>query len=139
MSRKLETSRKRRVIEFLILGGLFFSVINAIIYFRNEPKYYIDIIKSSYKGIITEKYYDRISHVKVRTNTNERIDVISMAIPFHNRCAVGDSIEKLPGDDSVILRRKDSVIKLPYVYIPDNIRNDGRWPKEWKDKWIMKR
>jgi hypothetical protein len=42
----------------------------------------------------------------------------------------------MPDDNYVILKKKRRTAKLLYKYIPANIRNDDRWPGEWKNKWM---
>ena len=61
----------RKVFIFIIFAGLFFSIVNVIVYFSNAPRRYINKINSSYKGIITEKYFKKVIHFKIKTNNNE--------------------------------------------------------------------
>lgn len=128
-----------KVYRFIIFAGLFFSLVTVIIYFSNAPRRYINKINSAYKGIITEKYFKKVVHYKIKTINNEDLDIALLSDSLDAESAVGDSIEKIPNDNYVILTRNGRHLKIQYIYIPNSIRNDSRWPEKWKDKWIIPR
>jgi hypothetical protein len=119
--------------------GVFFAglalLICLLIFLTRRPGRYIDIIKSSFKGVIVEKYFLKTTHLKIKTSDNNVIDVAAVSGAMIKESEVGDSIEKVPNDNYVFLTKKGVRSKLIYIYIPDVIRNDFRWPAEWKDKW----
>ncbi|MDE1206388.1 hypothetical protein LCI24_06210 [Tenacibaculum sp. LAR 2:5] len=50
---------------------------------------------------------------------------------------IGDSIEKNKLDNNISIFRNDSLLKKTWIYkIPQKYREDTRFPKEWKDKWL---
>ncbi|HTR28282.1 MAG TPA: hypothetical protein VMH27_03370 [Puia sp.] len=85
--------------------------------------------------MITKKYFLHGTHLEIKTSDGEDLDITPLSDTLRKVSAVGDSIEKMPNDDYVILKRGAIRQRLLYMYIPDNIRNDHRWPEEWKDKW----
>jgi hypothetical protein len=114
--------------SFFLLGYVFFYVVRS-------PKRYIDEINSSFKGVIVEKYFLKSTHLKIKTTDGNEIDVAAVSGDLIKESAVGDTIEKIPNDNYVFLTQQGARSKLIYIYIPDLVRNDSRWPAEWKDKW----
>jgi hypothetical protein len=131
-------SRKKKIkfYEYIIVFGLFLSFVNVIRYFPGGVRFYVNDIKSSYKGVIVDKYSGHSTHLKIDTGSNKYLDVATLCDSLWEESAVGDSIEKMPDDNYVILKKKGRTAKLLYKYIPANIRNDDRWPGEWKNKWM---
>ena len=75
------------------------------------------------------------THLRIQTTTQGIVDVSSLSESLLRESAIGDSIEKIPGDNFVILNKNGHKQKLLYIYIPEYLRNDPRWPREWKDRW----
>lgn len=121
------------VIFFLVIG-----VFVLVRYLVNAPRKYIRDINREYKGIVIDKFYRKGTQLTIKTTENETFDVAILSGELIKQSAVGDSIEKLPGDNYVILSKNGVRTKLLYRHVPDYIRNDRRWPAEWKNKWLDK-
>ena len=121
--------------SLFVITFLFF--LSFIIYFGKSPRKYIEEIRSSYNGIIIEKFYSRATHIKIKTNKGKIIDVALLSKDLIENSSVGDSIEKIPNDNYVIIKRGQKKYKVLYLYISKSIANDRRWPMEWKNKWIQ--
>ena len=105
-------------------------------YLANAPGKYIRDINREYKGVIINRFYQRGTQLTIRTTENKSFDVALLSGDLIKEGAIGDSIEKLPGDNYVILNKNGVKMKLLYRHIPDYIRNNHRWPAEWKNKWL---
>ena len=118
---------------------IFVLVIGVFIlgrYLANAPGKYIRDINREYKGIIVDKFYRRGTQLTIRTTENQTFDVAILSGDLIKESAIGDSIEKLRGDNYVILNRNGIKTKLLYRHIPNYIREDRRWPAAWKNKWL---
>ena len=122
------------ILSALISLSAFVIIILSVKYFSTAPNLYFQEIKKGYKGTIVGKYFKNVSHLRIKTNTNEIIDVAMLTDSLINFSLVGDTIEKIPNHNYVILNQNGKKIKMAYVYIPDYFWHDGRWPKEWKDR-----
>lgn len=122
------------------MGPLILVLITGVFmlgrYFANAPGKYIRDINREYKGVIINRFYQRGTQLTIRTTENKSFDVALLSDDLIKEGAIGDSIEKLPGDNYVILNKNGVKMKLLYRHIPDYIRNDHRWPAEWKNKWL---
>lgn len=119
-----------------IVGFLLFITILHIQ--SNSPAPIIAIINKEYTGYVSDIYYDRYLFVQI-SNLNTHAYENDMGFTSDFLCAIelGDSIHKIPHENSVrIFKENGSVVKTSYIYIPNSMRNDFRWPKEWKDKWM---
>jgi hypothetical protein len=105
-------------------------------HFPGGVRFYVNDIKSSYKGVIVGKYSGHSTHLKIDTGSSKYLDVAMLCDSLTEESAVGDSIEKIADDNYVILKKKGRPARLLYVFIPASIRNDDRWPAEWKNKWM---
>lgn len=118
---------------------VFFSVLLAFIIwmidFGMRPDIYIDKIRTGYSGIITDKSLKRTTILTIKTDEGKVIEVGILCDALVDSAKVGDRIEKIPNENYVMLRKNNRVLKLPYIYINRKLRNDRRWPKEWKEKW----
>ena len=132
----MSSNRKLKFYHYIIFFGLFFSLVYAIQYFSNGVRLYVRDIKSSYKGVIIDKYSKHSTHLVITTANNAHLDVGLLCDSLTIESAVGDSIEKVADENYVILSKKGRTVKLLYKFIPANIRNDDRWPAEWKYKWM---
>jgi hypothetical protein len=121
----------RRIAFFAGLSLLIVILVHRI----TDPDLYIEKIRKSYKGVIVKKYFLKSTHLRIRTTDSENIDIAAIGGDLLKQSAVGDTIEKIPDDNVVLLTKNGVKLKLIYVYIPDMIRQDSRWPIEWKDKW----
>jgi hypothetical protein len=122
----------RSIAIALILFGVIYLLANS----ANSPGPYIRDIKKGYIGVITRKYFLHSTHIEIKTAEGEDLDITPLSDTLVKISAVGDSIEKIPNVDYVILNKGGIKQKLLYMHIPDNVRNDNRWPKEWKNRWV---
>jgi hypothetical protein len=104
-------------------------------YLANAPGKYVRDITRAYKGVIVNKFDRKGTQLTIRTTENQTFDVALLSGDLIKESAIGDSIEKLPRDNYVILNRNGIKTKLLYRHIPKYIRSDHRWPAEWKNKW----
>ncbi len=128
----MKKNQRWRGIGFLVA---FVIVVWLLFYLGNLPGTYERLIRQAYSGEIVYKYVQKTTHIVIQTSEHDSIDVSMISDSLENSCKVGDSIEKLPDDDHVILTRDGIKIKSLYLYIPSVVRNDRRWPAEWKDLW----
>jgi hypothetical protein len=105
-------------------------------YLSDPTQFYVSEIKKGYTGVITDKYIKKFPHLTIKTSNNETLDVAPASMDLYANSSVGDSIEKIPDDDYIILNKSGKKMKLLFFYIPNDTRADRRWPKEWKDKWL---
>jgi hypothetical protein len=103
--------------------------------FGGRPDNYINEIRKGYKGVVADKVLKRTTILKIKTDSDETIEVGILCNQLEDSTEVGDQIEKIPNENYVLLRKDSRVLKLPYIYISEKVRSDRRWPKEWKDKW----
>jgi hypothetical protein len=122
----------RKTLIFVFILAFFIALIIA----GNNPKFYINDIRMGYKGILIKRYFLKTDHYVIKISDSE-LDVVFLAHELVNNFEVGDSIIKLPNDNYCTIIKPNGVnIKLLYKFIPTKIRNDFRWPEEWKDKWL---
>jgi hypothetical protein len=123
-------------VRYLIGACAFFFIIthlHNIKWFSNIPNV-ISEIKGTFSGRITEKRMRHTSEIIVKTP--EKTGIIYNADgDFFATSRVGDSIYKIPNDDSVYLIRENYKKKFKYQYISTLIYEDPLWPAEWRDKW----
>ncbi len=100
-----------------------------------RPDIDIDKIRRGYSGIITNKSVKRTTILTIKTDEGKVIEVAILCNELKDSAEVGDRIEKIPNENYVMLRKKNRVLKLPYMYISRKLRTDRRWPQEWKEKW----
>lgn len=131
MAQKLK--RQRKIAIICILSVIFLVVVAS--YFTNAPGLYILDINKGYSGIIINKYMQHATHLTIRTTDQNTLDVALLSDSLVLQSRIGDSIEKIPQDNYVILNRDGQKRKLLYKHIPDYIRKDRRWPAKWKDLW----
>jgi hypothetical protein len=116
---------------FLLIGG----IIILIILNASSPRKLVNEIKRSYKGFISNIYYQRGYHIVINTGVEE-IDMTSFTYAFMCTVDKGDGIYKAANENYVTLIKSDSsLIKSSYLYINPSVRNDWRWPDEWENKW----
>lgn len=106
-----------------------------IVDFGRRPDIYIDEIRKGYKGVVADKFVKRTTILKIKTDSDELVEVGILCNELKDIAEVGDRIEKVPNENYVLLEKDSSVLKLSYIYISEKVRADRRWPKEWKDKW----
>lgn len=119
----------------IIFFVLFLIFIIWMIDFGGRPDNYINEIRKGYKGVVADKVLKRTTILKIKTDSDETIEVGILCNQLEDSTEVGDQIEKIPNENYVLLRKDSRVLKLPYIYISEKVRSDRRWPKEWKDKW----
>jgi hypothetical protein len=127
----IERETAKRILFF---AGLFLLIV-ILIRKSTDPDLYIEKIHKSYKGVIVKKYFLKSTHLLIRTTDGENVDIAAIGGDLLKQSAVGDTIEKIPNDNFVLLTKNGVKLKLIYVYIPYMVRQDSRWPIEWKDKW----
>jgi hypothetical protein len=131
MTKKLK--RKEKIAIICILTAILFLVVAS--YLANGPGLYIHDINKGYSGIIINKYMQHVNHLTIRTTGHDTLDVALLSDSLVLQSRIGDSIEKTPEDNYVILNSNGQKRKLLYKHIPDYIRKDRRWPAKWKDLW----
>jgi hypothetical protein len=102
----------------------------------NRANFYIAEIKIGYKGIIVDKYQARTTILKIQTTENSLVEASILCDGLICNSEIGDSIVKIPNENYVLLKKKSSVTKYPYLYIHKSIRLSTSWPKEWRTKWL---
>ena len=101
----------------------------------SSPNGLVKEIKRSYKGYVSNIYYQRGFHILIKTETDE-LDMVGFTPKFMCAIDMGDSIYKEANENYVTIVKPDNVlIKTSYLYINPSYRNDWRWPDEWDDKW----
>ena len=95
------------VIVLMILARIFAPNIRHFLAMR--------YFKSSYKGVIIEKYYERIEYIRYRNINDQNLDDVSRK-EITSKAVVGDTIEKLPNSYLFILTHhsKKTIIKSPF-------------------------
>lgn len=131
MPRKLK--RKEKIAIICLLTVILLVVVAS--YLTNAPGLYIRDISKGYRGIIINKFMQHGTHLTIRTADQNTLDVALLSDSLVLQSRIGDSIEKIPEDNYVILNSDGRKRKLLYKHIPDYIRNDRRWPAKWKDLW----
>lgn len=119
----------------IILIVLFLIFIIWMLDFGRRPDIYINEIRKGYEGVVVDKVLKRTTILRIKTSSDEIIEVGILCKEFKDSAEIGDQIEKIPNENYVLLRKDSGVLKLPYIYISEKVRSDRRWPKEWKDKW----
>jgi hypothetical protein len=107
---------------FLLIGG----IIILIILNPSSPRKLVNEIKRSYKGFISNIYYQRGYHIVINTGVEE-IDMTSFTYAFMCTVDKGDGIYKAANENYVTLIKSDSsLIKSSYLYINPSVRNDWK-------------
>jgi hypothetical protein len=114
---------------------LFLIFIVWMIDFGGRPDFYINEIRAGYKGIVVDRLEKKTTLLKIKAEDGKVIEVGILCNELKAAAEIGDEIEKIPNENYVLLSKDSGVLKLPYLYISEKIREDRRWPKEWKDKW----
>lgn len=106
---------------------------------ESSKKRIVSRIKSKYEGVIVEKYSTRDTpptHIKIKTSENDIIS-ISPNESIVDYVEIGDSIFKIKNENIAIIKRNGTKnTSFFYIKIPNAIRNDKDFPKEWKNKWM---
>lgn len=119
---------------------LFMCFVIFQIYMTTSPIKIVNSIKKGYKGIVISKKQiaQRNSHsiiVFCKENNNTVNEIFRQELD--SIVEVGDYIIKPKNDNYLFLIKPNmKKQKFIYTYISKENREDFRWPKEWKSKWI---
>jgi len=128
---------KKTITAFLLTISLLIFI--YLIQSSNGVKFVIRDIHANFKGKIINKYTVRKgispTHLKVKTMDSEiEINPSYIIVDYAN---IGDSIIK-PKDDNVCIIIKSNGVRKKFFYtgITKEQREDSKFPKEWKNKWM---
>jgi hypothetical protein len=130
--------RNNNVYAKLVFFLCFFSFISVIkhAYFvpflANASK--IRSIEGTFKGCIKEREIQHSARLIIDVDGKE-MKVFEIDRTLCELAQIGDSIFKIPNDDSVYLIKKDSTIKLQYLEVSDQDYENPLWPKAWQNRW----
>lgn len=129
----------KKKVFIIILVIISFLVFIYFIQSSNQVKFVVRDIHMDFKGVVIKKYSVRKgvepTYLKVKTESNE-IDIIPSyeIVDFAN---VGDSIVKLKDENiCYVIKRIGGKRKFFYTDISMEQRNNNKFPKEWKNKWM---
>jgi hypothetical protein len=123
---------KYKLVFLVIVVGFFLALVISM----NNPSHHVQEIKDGYNGVLTRKYFLKANHFVIKTSRGE-VDVSLVTKQFEENVEVGDSIIKIPDENYCLIGRRDKPrIRVFYIFIPQSIRSDFRWPEKWKDKWM---
>lgn len=131
---------KKILISTLIISlfFLFVFLIKAYVSVPGGVQIKINEIEKGYKGIITDKFAVRNTkptHLKIKTET-DYIE-ISPNQKIVELAEIGDSLIKPKNENIVFLKKSDGeVYESFYTKLSKKTRNNDRFPKEWKGKWM---
>jgi hypothetical protein len=93
---------------------------------------YISEIKSEYRGIITEVLDNHGLGLKIKTSKGiiEIYGLIENPVQWFR---VNDSIFKNKDENTFNIINNGVLIQGRFIIIPESIKRDPKWPKEWKD------
>jgi hypothetical protein len=117
------------IFVFLMIAMLLIGYVTSMP--RFHTRFYVTYIRQSYNGRIIERYVEHTSIIKIRSS-NEIIRISEIADDFWNIAKVGDSVSKPQNMNYVYLFKKDTVLRLHYLWVPLDVLNSGAWPPDLK-------
>lgn len=127
-------------ILFIFLFSLFLSCANFL-----DKKAYefgrdrlINYIETEYSGIVINKITFRVNMEPTHFVTNLKDTIAPSNALVIKNLNIGDSIFKPTNDNYLYIYGKDKNFKGKYWFmkIPEKIRQDSLFPKEWRCKWM---
>ena len=123
-------------VRYIIGACAFFYIITHfknIAWFSYVPEAVAEI-KGTFSGRITEITFTHTPEIIVKTS-EKTVTIYGVDNSLFTNSRIGDSIYKIPNDDSVYLIRDNYNKKFKYQYITTQTYENPLWPREWKDKW----
>ena len=99
-----------------------------------EP--YIKYISEGYKGVVIRITQPKAKYFTIKTQLGKIIEVGALREPLSSLIEVGDTIEKYTNENYCALHKNGLITKYCYIYIPKSVRNNSKFPEEWKNKWL---
>ena len=122
----------------LVFFPCFFAFISVITrlhllpFFANDTT--IREIEGSFKGRIVDRLIEHSNILTININDKE-IKVYGIESELLKLSEIGDSIFKIPNDDSVYLIKRDTTLKLQYLVVDSQDYENPLWPKKWQNRW----
>lgn len=94
-------------------------------------------IERKLEGKITNVFAprDNMNYTHFVLNKNDTIIPTNSKIMDYIK--VGDFVIKKSFENEILIMKNDSIFKIFWLYkIPKEYREDNRFPKEWKNKWL---
>jgi hypothetical protein len=101
-----------------------------VVHNKNDFSHYVDGVNLEYTGVVEEIYYLRSYRLKIKTNSLGYIDIGSLSVELVNNVEKGDSIQKIPNQNCVVIWNMNKKVKSKYLYIDEKLSLNRSWPKD---------
>lgn len=125
----------KRIFVFVSVSLLFFSC-ETLTYEKSFSRL-VENIKQERKGIVTSTFSPRENMKPTHFVINSIDTIVPTNSLVMDKLYKGDKVVKNSSNNIIKIYKSDTLFKKTWMYkIPKKYRQDGRFPTDWKTKWI---